>query len=197
MSLLWKVTLAGSALMANAAPMPMMDEAAILSLVLDPSDMNVTSDNTIADAAALYDKVEIQAKGNSCTLTGLNVRSPKDCQLLSVHLASNPTNTITLDSQEPFAVHPPDMNPKFLYPSGCNIGTFTDAGNSVTRVFWNAQSEEATTLTAVSESSTMPICYKTAPPARNYLPVGCPSAVAGCTSDSIKYWCPLTCDPVQ
>jgi len=193
MSLLWKVTLAGSALMANAAPMPMMDEAAILSLVLDPSDMDVTSDQTIADAATLYDKVEIQAKGNSCTLSGLNVRSPQDCQLLSVHLANNPTNTITLDSQEPFAVHPPDMNSKFLYPSGCNIGTFTDKGTSVTRVFWNAQSEEATTLTAVSESSTSPICYKTAPAAKNYLPQGCPSTSGGCTSDSIKYWCPLTC----
>jgi len=193
MSLLWKVTLAGSALMANAAPMPMMDEAAILSLVLDPSDMNVTSDQAIADAATLYDKVEIQAKGNSCTLSGLNVRSPQDCQLLSVHLANNPTNTITLDSQEPFAVHPPDMNSKFLYPSGCNIGTFTDKGTSVTRVFWNAQSEEATTLTAVSESSTSPICYKTAPAAKNYLPQGCPSTSGGCTSDSIKYWCPLTC----
>jgi len=193
MSLLWKVTLAGSALMANAAPMPMTAEAPILSLVLDPSDMDVTSDQTIADAATLYDKVEIQAKGNSCTLSGLNVRSPQDCQLLSVHLANNPTNTITLDSQEPFAVHPPDMNSKFLYPSGCNIGTFTDKGTSVTRVFWNAQSEEATTLTAVSESSTSPICYKTAPAARNYLPQGCPSTSGGCTSDSIKYWCPLTC----
>jgi len=159
--------------------------------------MDTTSDNAKSTAATLFSKVDILSKGTSCTLTGLNVRSPYDCQLLSVHMAGNPqtvgVDTITLDTQEPFAVHPPDMNDKFLYPSGCNIGVFTDKGASVKRVFWNAQSKEATTLTPVSEGSTRPICYKTAPPARDYLPKGCPATAAGCTTASLKYWCPATC----
>lgn len=193
---MWKVTLAGSALMANAAPAH-MDAVDILNLVLDPTDMDYTSDDTISKASDLYALVDVASADTSCTLTGLNVRSPYDCQLLSVHIAANPPSvggsTITLDTQEPFAVHPPDMNSKFLYPSGCNIGTFTDKGTSVKRVFWNAQSEEFTTNTAVTEGSTMPICYKSAPAAKDYLPEGCPSSSAGCTTESLKYWCPATC----
>jgi hypothetical protein len=103
----------------------------------------------------LFEELEIRSKATSCTLEGKSIRSPHDCQLIAVHLASNPPTvdgqSVTLDASAPFATSPPAGKPNDQYPSGCNLGSkHPSALCPRSTLLWSTRLSRAATRTHLS-----------------------------------------------